>query len=290
MPFNGGSCSVYGSQMLCFGDAADQQAAQYYTNIGYNWTNATWFEGSAYPVQLAYASCSTAGNYTYCVGTGGELAYANTVYYGELQYNPYFGSSGVAAWQPTTPYPTPFAFDPCSIYKGYIYCVGEYPYTQLEADNGITPAYYANVSASGVGAWKETTSYPATLFEGTCDTYNGYIYCIGNYNLGALSTLHSPAYYAPVSANGIGAWQQTTSYPTVLVNAGCAISNVTNDIYCVGTQFGDAAQQESAYYAPVAANGIGAWQQTTSYPVPLYGTSCEIPGAGGGYLTGGGEQ
>ncbi|MEM3661858.1 MAG: hypothetical protein QXG73_03450, partial [Candidatus Micrarchaeaceae archaeon] len=113
--------------------------------------------------------------------------------------------------------------------------------------------------------------------------YNGYIYCVGSSEVSP----YTQVYYAPVSSTGIGTWTATTSYPVVMVDAGCSINN--GYIYCVGTGEGGYAGTQ-VYYAPVSSTGIGTWTATTSYPVGIDYAYCEIPGSGGGYLGGGGPN
>lgn len=50
-------------------------------------------------------------------------------------------------------------------------------------------------------------------------------------------------------------------------------SNFTNYIYCVGTATQDS---NSTYYAPISNAGIGGWNQTTDYPVPIFADGCSI--------------
>ena len=72
-------------------------------------------------------------------------------------------STGIGAWQATTSYPVAMFEAGCSIYNGYIYCVGtisKSPYTQV---------YYAAISSTGIGAWTSTTSYPVAMYEAYCE-------------------------------------------------------------------------------------------------------------------------
>ncbi|MGC9157334.1 MAG: hypothetical protein ACP5GD_04090, partial [Candidatus Micrarchaeia archaeon] len=71
-------------------------------------------------------------------------------------------STGIGPWKSTTSYPLQIFELGCSIYNGYIYCVGSClsPYTQV---------YYAPVSSTGVGPWKSTTSYPVPMFDAHCE-------------------------------------------------------------------------------------------------------------------------
>ena len=99
-------------------------------------------------------STSTTIQYIYCVGAynAGSLP---QVYYAPVS------STGIGTWQATTSYPVEMDIAGCSIYNGYIYCVGSYtsPYA----------VYYAPVSSTGVGTWQATTSYPVEMKNAYCE-------------------------------------------------------------------------------------------------------------------------
>ena len=167
----------------------------------------------------------------------------------------------------------------CSTADNNIYCVGGGNYTDPRY------AYYAPVSAYGIGQWKATTPYPTGLFDAGCLIYSGYMYCTGTeYVNTSANTINltslGDVYYAPVSESGIGNWIKTTTYPIPFFGAGCSAYNST--IYCVGDGYPNATFRQSAYYAPILASGsIGAWKRTTDYPVPLTYAGCVVSN---GYL------
>jgi len=194
-------------------------------------------------------STPTTIQYIYCVGTSVASQY-NYVYYAPVS------STGIGTWQATTRYPVRMYNAGCSIYNGYIYCVG---------GSRSYAVYYAPVSSTGIGTWQATTRYPVGMYGAGCSIYNGYIYCVG-----AGGPSHTQVYYAPVSSTGIGTWQATTSYPVKMNFAGCSIYN--SYIYCVGSY----TSPYAVYYAPVSSTGIGTWQATTSYPVEMYDAGCSI--------------
>ena len=49
--------------------------------------------------------------------------------------------------------------------------------------------------------------------------------------------------------------------------------NFTNFIYCVGsaTQFSN-----ETFFAPINSSGIGQWNETTNYPIPMFVDGCSI--------------
>jgi hypothetical protein len=214
----------------------------------------------------------------------------------------------------------------CSVYNGYIYCVG----TNCDA---WWLAYYAPISNTGIGTWTSTTSIASErLYDAGCSIYNGYIYCVGAYanpyfhyvyyapisGTGIGSWTNTPSYpidmyyagcsiyngyiycvssgsypntyqvyYAPVSSTGVGTWTSTTRYPIAdMEEAGCSISG--GYIYCVGTS--QTTPYNYVYYAPVSSTGVGTWTASpNTYPISMYAAYCEIPGSGGGYYGGGGN-
>jgi Kelch motif len=77
----------------------------------------------------------------------------------------------------------------------------------------------------------------------------------------------------PAHAEAIGSWVQTTSYPSKTQDPSCVTSG--GYIYCVGGVVSPSGTpQDSVYYAPLSSSGIGAWTQTTSYPIAVYSLSC----------------
>ncbi len=144
----------------------------------------------------------------------------------------------------------------------YVYCVGS-------PVPSFNQSYYSTLDPSGAESWKSTTDYPIPFLEGSCASSGGYVYCLGDSEI-LFSSRSTEAFYAPISSKGIGAWQQTTSYPVQFNSGSCAAYN--NYIYCVGTF--NSLSSNKVFYAPISSKGIGAWQQTTSYPSQFYGGQC----------------
>jgi len=273
---NGAGCSIYNGYIYCVGTvnsgiASTNAHLVYYAPISSTGVG-TWHSTTSNPVNISWEGCSIYNGYIYCVGS--YTSPSNQVYYAAVS------STGVGTWQSTTSYPIQMYDDGCSIYNGYIYCVGTGAHTE-----NLT--YYAPISSTGVGTWQSTTNFPDAINFAGCSIYNGYIYCVGPVNITySKPSPETQVYYAPVSSTGIGTWQSATSYPAPLDYAGCAVYN--GYIYCVGTYA--ASPYNYVYYAPISSTGVGTWQSTTSYPVAMYGAWCEIPGYGGGFLSGGGPS
>ncbi len=215
---------------------------------------------------------STTALYAYCVGSRTPLQ-VNQTYYAQLNpINSTFVKPGIGAWKNTTPYPNPILYAGCSIYSGYIYCVGN------GAPTYSNETFYAPISSSGIGTWRNTTKYPIPFYEAGCSIYGGYIYCVGD----GASNYSQDTFYAPISSSGIGTWRNTTKYPIPFYEAGCSI--YSGYIYCVGDLYSNVSggtinMNSKSYFAPVSSSGIGAWKNTTPYPMPFSGNGCTILGS-----------
>jgi len=97
-----------------------------------------------------------------------------------------------------------------------------------------------------------------------------FIYCVGGSNL--LSKFNS-TYYAPITNNGIGTWQQTTSYPDDVFTESC--SQYNGYAYCVDG-LNSSGLSNASYYASITNNGLGNWHSGISYPIKTYYQSCPI--------------
>ncbi|MDE1846061.1 MAG: hypothetical protein KGH53_02165 [Candidatus Micrarchaeota archaeon] len=206
---------------------------------------------------------TTAGNVTLSLGGIGSASSFN---------------AAISSWNSTISYPEVIAGTSCTTSGGYIYCVGGIGPANIRAD-----VYYAPISSNGIGAWTATTSYPFNLALSQCVTSSGYLYCIGGENL--FGTILQNTYYATVSSAGVGAWTATTSYPSNIMYSSCFTSS--SYVYCVTNYNNLGAVYPAAYYAPISGSGIGAWTQTTSYPISLDQLSCVVIGSNvvcvGGY-------
>jgi len=265
-PYLGGgidvqSCVVWGAYIYCVGgyNGATSSAVYYakLTAAGIpasgdgSWMPTTSYLGGT----ITYLSCVVDVGYIYCIGGSpdGQSSVTNAVYFAKLS------SSGVGAWKPTKSYPTKINAQSCIVSAGYVYCIGGGP-----TFDGITSAvYFAQLSSTGVGAWKKTTKYPTNIEVQSCVVNVGYVYCVGGYN-GAWT---SAVYYAELSSTGVGAWKKTTSYPLAVGYESCVMSGVGSG-YCVGGYNG--VWTGSVYYAKMTATGIpasgpGSWTATTSY-------------------------
>jgi hypothetical protein len=190
------SCAVSGGYIYCVGGAPNGpyvSDAVYYASISSSGVGA-WVATTSYPIPIYTQTCAIAGAYLYCVGgdtqqSSGVISGTDSVYYAPIS------PSGVGAWTPTTSYPDSTGGQVCAISSyDYLYCVGGN--SNSPGSYGLTSAYYTPASATGIGSWVTTTSFPTGMSSGIaggCPISGNYIYCVLNANYASFS------YYAPVA-------------------------------------------------------------------------------------------
>ena len=240
---------------------------------GVNWKSTT-----NYPIPVFAQSCAAAASYLYCVG--GDTAnnsyspiYTNKTYYAQLSST----TGGIGPWIQSTSYPTVIYGPSCIAYSGYIYCGDGLNQT----GNPTAEYYYAPISSSGIGAWKQTTSYPAPSASQSCVTSSSNIYCISiTFNINNQSRYS--AYSASISSSGIGAWHQTAapSGNTGLYQFSC--SSESDYVYCLAGFNYTKSQENYTQYAQLSSSGIGTWNLGT--PAPFLPQSSNTCSANSGYL------
>src|SRR2546428_2998019 len=103
-----------------------------------------------------------------------------------IPLSPPVSAQPLNSWSSTTSYPTGIASQSCVTNSGFIYCVGGTTFP-----TGITDAvYFAPITASGVGLWASTTSYPFFVSEQSCVTHSSLFYCVGGgYDFGTFTSM-----------------------------------------------------------------------------------------------------
>lgn len=282
--------------------AAPTLSAQSATQTG---AQTFWAPTTPYPNPVAAQSCVTYNGSIYCVGGLNEtrapsLGYVlltgffcaiGSSYIGSIGCKDLSGnmtgdafyakvnSSGVFDWNATTPYANgglSTLGGSCVAYNGTIYCVGGFDnMANLTSTagflsfNATRSVYYANVSSSGIGQWRNATAnpYPARVVGESCVVmtvlHRPFIYCVGGFT--SVTSASSNVYYAPLFPNGVGAWTPTSALPGLgVVGQSCIGSNDT--IYCVGGYNGGITFGSNAsYYGNVGIGGISSWNPTTPY-------------------------
>jgi hypothetical protein len=225
------SCATYDGNAYCVGGITGNGSsitdAAYFAPL----TSAgigSWQSTTPYPDPIAGASCTASSGYIYCVAgenaTGGSSYIPvtnNSAWYAQIS------SSGIGTWQKTTAYPHGIQFPVCTATATDFYCFGGYNSNSIGVDN----VFYASLTSSGIGQWKNTTSYPLPLEGEFCVADSGDVICVGGSpNSNSLNATQA-VYYAPITAIGLGTWQQGPSYP-VPINTYCAFA--AGNIYCIG--------------------------------------------------------
>jgi hypothetical protein len=236
-----------------------------------------------YPQTVAGESCVTSSGFEYCIGGiyDDNFDAIASSYFAQLESN-----GSVGAWEPTTSYPIPTNSQSCVAALSFVYCIGGANETGgLSAAAALSSSdWYAPLGSSGIGTWSKTTPFPANLYLPSCFESSGFVYCVGGEDSGGNSV--GTSYFAPLSADGIGNWTQTTTYPVQASGDACAVSSSV--VYCVGgeTAGGQNPTFTSAvYYASLSSSGIGSWNQSPDFPQTV-GSSCVIA-AGDIYCVGG---
>ena len=210
-----------------------------------------FIETTPYPIPFYAARCSTYGGYVYCIGddwgggnvtttcktsyqkpNGEELTLCSTYYASQnTSYRaPILSNGSLGAWSNASlvRYPAPLFAAGCLPYGNYFYCVGGI------AENR-TLSFYAPVTPAGLGAWNTTSAFPVPHLGVPCTiSGTGYIYCIGNgvryntsrYSLNTSGYIYANlSFYAKLSSQGIGGWENATRYPVPLAFATCITNN-----------------------------------------------------------------
>ena len=218
-----------------------------------------WRPTASYPTNIHSQSCVLYGGYIYCVGGNTGNGFLSSVYFAPLL------PSGAGEWKSTTDYSTTINGQSCVAMYGFIYCVGGFTGSSF-----VNSVYFAPLLASGgVGEWKPTANYPASVANLSCVASGGYIYCAGGYTG---SGFVSSVYFARVSNLGIGSWTQTTSYPTVINAQSCVVNS--GMIFCVGGY--STSLLSAVYFAPLVPSGVGEWMPTANYATSIEFQSCLV--------------
>lgn len=254
---NIGSCVVSGGYEYC---NTGYYAALSSSGVG------PWMRTTPNPLNLYGQSCAAYGRYIYCVGgtNGTPVGVTDAVDYASLS------SSGIGSWTNTTNYPDELYGASCTASQGFIYCLGGDETIGAVETNIVASA---PISSSGVGTWSSANDYPQQVIQPNCVISGAYLYCVGGDGAADLGYTNL-AYYAsitgPSSGGGaIGAWSETTSYPTSdgsdLSPQSCVVTG--GYVYCLGgSSNSDQGDSGLVYYASLSSSGIGQWQNATQYP------------------------
>ncbi|MDA4134578.1 MAG: hypothetical protein OK441_03300 [Thaumarchaeota archaeon] len=255
--------------------------------------STTWGNAAGYPVQLggvygiAGQQCVNSTSYVYCVGGQDANGGPRNEVYTSSNVTP--STVNITGWtSDSNQYPQDINGQSCVASSGYIYCVGG---TNDDGGDDVALSYFAPLGSDGVvGTWTQTTSFGVPIDSQSCVASSGYIYCVGGNNetdgSNADSVSSTSVYYAQLSSTGIGAWSSTTAYPGGVYFPTCYSSS--GYIYCLGGADSNDNAVSTDFSAPLSSSGVGAWTQTTAYPVQASGQACGIS-SGRIYCVGGEE-
>ena len=255
-------------------------------------SSSTWHPAAGYPLELsgtygvAGQQCVNSTTYIYCIG-GQD---ANGGPRNEIFSSPSLSSSSdnITGWiSDSSQYPENINGQSCVAYSTYVYCVGG---TYDDSGDDIASSYYAPLSSGVVGNWSSTTAFPIPVDSQSCVSSSGYIYCVGGNNetdgTNADSVSSTSVYFAQLSSSGIGSWTLTTAYPQGVYFPTCF--STSDYVYCIGGADSNDNAVSTDYYASLSSSGVGAWTQTTAYPIAASGQACVIS-SGYIYCVGGEE-
>jgi N-acetylneuraminic acid mutarotase len=241
-----------------------------------------WTADTSYPQPIAEQSCVSYQSDVYCVGGSYNDAEDDIA----SSYFAPLNGTGIGSWVSTTSYPVPIGGQSCVSSSGYIYCVGGE--NETDGTNATLAQsnsdWYAQLSSSGIGVWKQTTSYPQGTDYASCAATSTMVYCIGGQDASGNGV--DNVYFAPISSSGIGAWSGSTAYPIKVGGQSCVTDS--GSIICVGGLTNVSASGtgiDAVYSATILAGGVGSWQQDSSFPVDAE-TLCTLV-TGNLYCTGG---
>ena len=280
MQVAGQSCVEYNSTVYCVGGRSFNGPVNsaYYASLTQNGIGQ-WSPTTGYPLAMAYGSCVAIGSYVYCVGGETPNGPFDAVYYASLSAN------GIGAWTSAVHYPGPIFDQSCVGDAGSLYCVG--------GQNSTSPTnavYYAQIDSStgAITSWTPATSYPTTIFNESCASLNGSMYCVGGDTETASQGRSTSAVYRAVGSGSSLQWGTTTPYPVPVEKADSVTQYYPvpstsqpapilvggEDVNSSGVTYYD-----SVGYAQAASSGFGSWNMSVhSYPIAVSAGACVAGG------------
>ena len=133
--------------------------------------------------------------------------------------------------------------------------------------------------------WYYVTPLPKETQMNASVYYNGYLYCIGGYNMVDYASTKD-VYYIKIGPQGRpqGSWQSTTSLPDNMCYIEDAAFAYNGRMYVVsGWDYEDSVYVPNVYYADINPDGsLGSWNTA---PLPSgYGTDCLAAVQANGYI------
>ncbi|MGF7228987.1 MAG: Kelch repeat-containing protein [Candidatus Saccharibacteria bacterium] len=178
-------------------------ANTYYATISaVNGTLGAWTSTTAVPSTVEDATSVAYNGYVYVMGGANNAGTGlNTVYFAK----PNTGTGAIASWSTTTALPATLTGAASAVSStGQVYVVGGY---NGSVDTLATYTGQFNASTGAVASWSATTDYVATVEYPGVALSNGYLYIMGGFVNGLLT---SAVNYAPVNNTGVAVAGSTT--------------------------------------------------------------------------------
>jgi hypothetical protein len=185
------SCVPYDGYMYCVGSPSANSAtkATYFASILSSGALGAWTATTSFPL-TAWTQCVVYSGYLYCVANYNGATTTDLTFYAPIS------STAIGAWIAGPNYPITKEKMQCIEAMGSIFCVGGgNGVGGLDGNQGVNYVYMSTLSSTGFVGWVQTTSYPVTIKDHSCTTYNNYIYCIG----GDDPKTTNAVYYAQIS-------------------------------------------------------------------------------------------
>ncbi|MGA2666409.1 MAG: hypothetical protein ABSF83_15845, partial [Nitrososphaerales archaeon] len=240
------SCVAEGGYITCVGGLVEpgaETAAVYSAPISSSGIGA-WTLTTPYPTDMEATSCVTNNSQITCIGGLTGIGF-NTA----ATYHATIVDGVVGAWTQEASYPMNIEGQSCfetdEPSSTYVTCVGG-QYNPLLSED-ITPNAYVDSITNGIlgSTWTPTTGFPYPLSFDPCWDYGAtfsttYTYCIAGYT----ESGGMYVYYSLDSSGALGAWAQTTAYPTQVTATLQCVSPFDGYFYCTG---GEPAESASYY-------------------------------------------
>ncbi|MHB8443381.1 MAG: hypothetical protein ACYDAS_03390, partial [Patescibacteria group bacterium] len=160
-----------------------------YATINANGTLGSWIATTSLPAVTEYATSVVYNGYVYEIGGYNGGSAISTVDYAPINAN-----GTIGAWTATASLSSAIDQSTSVVYNGYVYEIGG------QTSAGVVPTVdYAPINANGtIGTWSSTNPLPMATRFATSVVYNGYVYEIGGYNNGPISSIY---YFSVISGS-----------------------------------------------------------------------------------------
>lgn len=217
----------------------------------------SWTATTALPDGLALRNAVTYGDFLYIVGGKGINDNPLATIRG-ARINP---DGALGPWTVAGQLPQALYLHTAVVAQDALYVIGGW--------DGSTPrkeVWRGGFNADGtIGNWTVMPAYPLALDLHDGVYLNGRLYVVGGWNG---QQEQSAIYQAPVTSNGLGAWQLAGNLPVPLYRL--AVTGAGTNLYVTGG-YNSSGASSAVYRNPLNSDGtLGAWQNAPALPDGLY--------------------